>query len=102
MVVKYDKINDIQSKIFIDGEFVGWLEKPFRTSFRIEIMYSVIELPANKGHMVTDLIKKTVSRIKSRQRRMILGEERLKNSVLNGYHYIKTSETEERLIKINK
>jgi hypothetical protein len=88
-MIKYKKINDIQSMVFVDGELVGWLEKPFRTWFRIELFYHELELPANKGHLVTPLIKETVRRIKARERRRILLEEKLKDSILNKSHIIK-------------
>lgn len=85
MVVKYKKINDIQSMVYINGEHVGWLEKPFRTWFKLQLFYMEIEVPANKPKMVTPLIKKVYSRIKGREVRRIVGEQKLKNSIYNQY-----------------
>lgn len=82
-MLTFNKINDIQSEILWDGSIIGYLEKPFRTWYKIEVGYMETELPANKSHLVKGLIERIHLNNLSKQKRTFIKEHKLKNSIYN-------------------
>jgi hypothetical protein len=88
-MITFEKINPAESKIFWNGEQVGWLEKPYGTYYEAELFYDItLRIPANQKHKVVETLKKICINIKGREMRESQILLKLRDSIINKEHKI--------------
>jgi hypothetical protein len=87
-MIKFHKQNPTESKIFWNGEQVGWLEKVQGTYYIAELFYTQVRFPASQKHLVVGTLRKICERLHGRKVREFKKLELLRDSIINKEHKI--------------
>lgn len=84
MTITFKQINETQAEVLAEDFLFGILEKPTGVGYKLFVLNTMLEFTEAEGKYIKTFCEKLYVKERARQRRKLIKEHNLRNSILKG------------------